>query len=143
MASDRGADAATRDEPHDKIASDEKESIKSFRDLGVIEPLCEACEKMNFHAPTPIQSQAIPIALEGRDVIGLAQTGSGKTAAFSIPILQALWNDPKPYFACILAPTRYVDQLTPASSRTRFRSRLRRWAQRSVRGAPPSWVVWT
>jgi len=44
----------------------------------------------------------------GRDIIGLAQTGSGKTAAFSIPILQELWNAPQPFFACIMSPTRYV-----------------------------------
>ncbi|MCO5571732.1 hypothetical protein L7F22_025480 [Adiantum nelumboides] len=52
--------------------------------------------------PSSIHSRA----LSGRDIIGLAQTGSGKTAAFSNPILQALWEDPKPLFACVLAPTR-------------------------------------
>lgn len=61
---------------------------------------------MGFKAPTQIQAQAIPEALRGRDVIGLAQTGSGKTAAFGIPILQALWDDPQPLFAAVLAPTR-------------------------------------
>lgn len=91
------------------VGEEEEERLAStFKELGVIEPLCEACEKLNFAHPTPIQAKAIPEALQGRDVIGLAQTGSGKTAAFSIPILQALWDNPKPYFACILAPTRYV-----------------------------------
>ncbi|KDN38795.1 DEAD-domain-containing protein [Tilletiaria anomala UBC 951] len=79
---------------------------KTFADLGVLQPICEACEAMNFKHPTPIQEKAIPEALAGRDVIGLAQTGSGKTAAFSIPILQALWDNPQPLFACVLAPTR-------------------------------------
>jgi ATP-dependent RNA helicase DDX47/RRP3 len=83
-----------------------KEDPKTFGELGVIAPICEACVSMGFKAPTPIQAQSIPLALTGRDVIGLAQTGSGKTAAFSIPILQALWDDPQPLFACILAPTR-------------------------------------
>ncbi|WFD49066.1 RNA helicase [Malassezia furfur] len=78
----------------------------TFRELGVIEPLCEACDKLHFTKPTPIQAKAIPEALQGHDVIGLAQTGSGKTAAFSIPILQALWDNPRPFFACVLAPTR-------------------------------------
>lgn len=63
---------------------------------------------MGFTKPTTIQTEAIPLALQGRDIIGLAQTGSGKTAAFSLPILQSLWEDPKPMFACVLAPTRCV-----------------------------------
>jgi hypothetical protein len=66
------------------------ESIASFADLGIIESLCEACEKMGYTKPTPIQEQSIPIALTGRDVIGLAETGSGKTAAFALPILQGV-----------------------------------------------------
>ena len=78
----------------------------SFRELNVIDPICDACDKLNFTKPTPIQAKAIPEALAGRDVIGLAQTGSGKTAAFCIPILQGLWDNPRPFFACILAPTR-------------------------------------
>jgi len=61
---------------------------------------------MNFTRPTPIQVAAIPPALEGKDVIGLAETGSGKTAAFALPILQKLWDDPKPFFCVVLAPTR-------------------------------------
>lgn len=87
-------------------AQDEDVLPNSFGELGVIDPICEACEKLHFSKPTPIQAKAIPEALQGRDVIGLAQTGSGKTAAFSIPILQALWDDPRPFFACVLAPTR-------------------------------------
>ncbi|KAK9355123.1 P-loop containing nucleoside triphosphate hydrolase protein [Lipomyces doorenjongii] len=84
----------------------EQKEIESFEDLGVIAPICEACKNLKFKKPTPIQQQSIPLAMEGRDVIGLAQTGSGKTAAFAIPILQALWEKPQPLFACVLAPTR-------------------------------------
>ncbi|KAH9877121.1 ribosomal RNA processing protein [Plenodomus lingam] len=79
---------------------------KTFADLGVREELCDACENLKFTTPTPIQTQAIPLALEGRDVIGLAETGSGKTAAFVLPILQALLDKPQALFGLILAPTR-------------------------------------
>lgn len=61
---------------------------------------------MGFKKPSDIQAEAIPHALEGKDIIGLAQTGSGKTAAFSLPILQTLWENPQPFFALVLAPTR-------------------------------------
>jgi len=61
---------------------------------------------LNFKHPTDIQKEAIPPALEGKDIIGLAQTGSGKTAAFALPILQKLLETPRGLFACILAPTR-------------------------------------
>ena len=68
--------------------------------------LCEACDKIGFTRPTGIQEQSIPSALLGRDIIGLAQTGSGKTAAFALPILHRLMADPQPYYAVVLAPTR-------------------------------------
>ena len=61
---------------------------KSFEELGIIESLCDACTALGYKAPTPIQNEAIPLALQGRDLIGLAETGSGKTAAFALPILQ-------------------------------------------------------
>lgn len=85
---------------------DEEPKFKSFADLKLIPELLEACQEMKFDKPTPIQAEAIPYGLEGRDIIGLAQTGSGKTAAFAIPILQALWYAQTPYFATVLAPTR-------------------------------------
>lgn len=78
----------------------------SFKDLGVVDVLCEACESLKWKTPTKIQKEAIPLALKGRDVIGLAETGSGKTAAFAVPILQALLENPQRYFALILTPTR-------------------------------------
>lgn len=61
---------------------------KSFQDLGIIDSLCDACTALGYKSPTPIQNEAIPLALQGRDLIGLAETGSGKTAAFALPILQ-------------------------------------------------------
>lgn len=78
----------------------------TFKSLGLIDPLLDALEQVNFTIPTEIQAAALPHALQGRDIIGVASTGSGKTAAFALPILQKLWEEPKGLFACVLAPTR-------------------------------------
>jgi ATP-dependent RNA helicase DDX47/RRP3 len=85
---------------------EEEEEVHTFASLGVCEQLAEACDELGWKKPSAIQVQSIPLALEGRDLIGLAQTGSGKTAAFAIPILQALLEKPQPLFACVLSPTR-------------------------------------
>ncbi|KAL3234879.1 ATP-dependent rRNA helicase RRP3 [Nakaseomyces bracarensis] len=88
----------------------EEETFESFTQLNLVPELIQACQNLNYAKPTPIQARAIPPALEGSDIIGLAQTGSGKTAAFAIPILNRLWEDQQPYYACILAPTRELAQ---------------------------------
>lgn len=80
--------------------------VCTFHSLGVVEPLCVAIKEINWTTPTEIQQGAIPEALKGKDIIGLAETGSGKTGAFAIPILQALLASPQRLFAVILAPTR-------------------------------------
>lgn len=90
--------------------SPNEDSPKTFRDLGILEPLCEACDSLGYKTPTPIQAQSIPLAMQGRDLIGLAETGSGKTAAFVLPILQALMNQPQPLHSLIIAPTRELAQ---------------------------------
>ena len=59
--------------------NEENEELVSFQSLGIVEPLCEAIARLGWTQPTDIQSQAIPEALQGRDIIGLAETGSGKT----------------------------------------------------------------
>ncbi|KAK4542547.1 ribosomal RNA processing protein [Oleoguttula mirabilis] len=82
------------------------EVTKTFEDLGVIDSLCEACTALGYKTPTAIQTESIPIALSGKDIIGLAETGSGKTAAFALPILQALLEKPQAMFGLVLAPTR-------------------------------------
>jgi ATP-dependent RNA helicase DDX47/RRP3 len=92
--------------PSPEEASTSTPPPETFKELGLIDPLLEALDKINFTKPTEIQQQALPHALEGRDIIGVAETGSGKTAAFALPILQKLWDEPKGLFACILAPTR-------------------------------------
>ncbi|XP_030952070.1 DEAD-box ATP-dependent RNA helicase 10-like [Quercus robur] len=84
----------------------DREEGKSFKDLGLCEQLLEACDRMNWKYPSKIQAEAIPHALEGKDLIGLALTGSGKTGAFALPILQSLLDSPQPFFACVLSPTR-------------------------------------
>ena len=76
-----------------------------FEELNLQEEILKAVLDMGFTETTPIQSQAIPIALTGRDVIGQAQTGTGKTAAFSIPFLQIINSDPVVQ-VLILTPTR-------------------------------------
>jgi ATP-dependent RNA helicase RhlE len=82
-----------------------------FQQLGLIEPLMKALQKEGYNEPTPIQQQAIPHAIMGKDILGLAQTGTGKTAAFALPILQSLQHQSavKGYRhtrALILTPTR-------------------------------------
>ncbi|REJ84866.1 MAG: ATP-dependent helicase [Bacteroidetes bacterium] len=82
----------------------------SFTELQLIEPLMEALKKKSYTVPTPIQSKSIPPILEGKDILGCAQTGTGKTAAFSLPMLQLLHNSKngsrRNIRALILAPTR-------------------------------------
>lgn len=80
----------------------------NFENLNLIEPLLKALQQEGYTTPTPIQEQAIPIVLHGKDLLGCAQTGTGKTAAFSLPILQKLYktDQKKNIKALILTPTR-------------------------------------
>src|ERR1700712_1858483 len=83
-----------------------------FQDLNIIEPILRALKTEGYTTPTPIQEQAIPILLQQKDLLGCAQTGTGKTAAFAIPILQLLYQDKqqhkeqKTIKTLILTPTR-------------------------------------
>ncbi|KAJ3313480.1 ribosomal RNA processing protein [Boothiomyces sp. JEL0838] len=86
--------------------SENTEEKQTFESLGLIPELVSACHTLGYKNPTSIQVASIPVALEGRDIIGLAQTGSGKTASFALPILQKLFQNPQPLFACVMAPTR-------------------------------------
>lgn len=100
----RSSSPVTKNEESTLIEADE--AAITFKDLGIVDSLCDACTALGYKKPTPIQAQSIPLALEGRDIIGLAETGSGKTAAFALPILQALLEKPQSFFGLILAPTR-------------------------------------
>jgi len=78
----------------------------TFQDFGLSEALNTSLRKMDYKDPTPIQQQAIPIALNGKDVLGSAQTGTGKTAAFSIPLVEKLLQSHDNSCALVLTPTR-------------------------------------
>ncbi|XP_047315827.1 DEAD-box ATP-dependent RNA helicase 10-like [Impatiens glandulifera] len=89
------------------MEEDKLSNLKSFKDLGVCEKLVEACDDLGWKNPSKIQVESIPHALKGKDLIGLAQTGSGKTGAFALPILQSLLESPQQaFFGCVLSPTR-------------------------------------
>jgi ATP-dependent RNA helicase RhlE len=85
--------------------------LTSFQDFGLAEPIARALAEENYVTPTPIQAQTIPLALTGRDVVGIAQTGTGKTASFALPILHRLLEhrvrpQPKTARVLVLSPTR-------------------------------------
>ena len=78
-----------------------------FRSLGLDAAILKAVQETGYTEPTPIQAAAIPFVLQRRDLIGIAQTGTGKTAAFTLPILSLLASSPsKGIRALIIAPTR-------------------------------------
>lgn len=79
--------------------------MKNFEGLGLNPALGKSLAHMKYTTPTPIQAQAIPLALEGHDIMGTAQTGTGKTAAFAIPLIEKLLSDPRGS-ALVLTPTR-------------------------------------
>ena len=85
--------------------------LTSFQDFGLADPISRALKEENYLTPTPIQAQTIPLAITGRDVVGIAQTGTGKTAAFALPILHRILENrirvqPKTCRVLVLSPTR-------------------------------------
>ena len=79
--------------------------MENFYTFGLPEPLVQSLDRLNFKTPTPIQVATIPIALSGKDILGSAQTGTGKTGAFGIPLIAKLLSDSRSS-ALVLAPTR-------------------------------------
>ena len=112
--SDDGADAVEEEKRNAFFAPDIKSSKsstveKSFQTMNLSRPILKGLAELRFTSPTPIQSKAIPVALEGKDVVGSAVTGSGKTAAFMIPILERLLYRPRRAATtrvAVLMPTR-------------------------------------
>jgi ATP-dependent RNA helicase RhlE len=97
--------------------------LTDFASLGLAKPLLSALASEGYKTPTPIQAQAIPLVLKGGDILGIAQTGTGKTAAFALPILQRLAEDrrPAPRRGCrclVLSPTRELATQIAESFRT-------------------------
>ena len=87
----------------------------NFRSLGLVSPILKVLDKQGLHIPTPIQEKSIPFILEGKDVIGLAQTGTGKTAAFILPLLSRLYGTQqtgkfRKIKILVLSPTRELAQ---------------------------------
>jgi ATP-dependent RNA helicase DeaD len=98
--------------------------VSPFQTLGLRSELLRALDEMRYEQPTPIQSAVIPLMMDGRDVIGQAQTGTGKTAAFGIPLIEAIDPDQPAVQALVLAPTRELAVQITAELRAlaRFRS---------------------
>ncbi|MGC4002324.1 MAG: DEAD/DEAH box helicase [Pirellulales bacterium] len=88
------------------VVSDSEDATFTFADLQLGPPVMEAIERSGYTVPTPIQARTIPLLLEGRDVIGQAQTGTGKTAAFAIPMLERIDPQGKTVQVLVLTPTR-------------------------------------
>lgn len=80
--------------------------MTTFSSLGISEPILKALDKMGFEEATPIQAETIPFALEGKDVLGQAQTGTGKTAAFGIPMISKIDRSKRQIQGLVIAPTR-------------------------------------
>uniref|UniRef100_UPI002627D5DD DEAD/DEAH box helicase n=1 Tax=Microbacterium sp. TaxID=51671 RepID=UPI002627D5DD len=86
--------------------ADESPAAPGFEELGVTGPVLKAIRDLGYETPSPIQAATIPLLLQGRDVLGTAQTGTGKTAAFALPVLENLDPTQKTPQALVLAPTR-------------------------------------
>jgi len=80
--------------------------VTTFKELGISNPIMKALEKMGFEEATPIQKETIPLAMQGNDVIGQAQTGTGKTAAFGIPMIEKIDPKQRRIQGLVVAPTR-------------------------------------
>ncbi|MGF6821204.1 ATP-dependent RNA helicase DeaD [Microbacterium sp. ZKA21] len=95
--------------PEDAVLTDapeESPATPGFEELGITGPVLKAIRDLGYETPSPIQAETIPTLLSGRDVVGMAQTGTGKTAAFALPVLERLDVSQKTPQALVLAPTR-------------------------------------
>ena len=99
-------------------------TLPSFSDLALIEPVLRALKDVGYETPSPIQAQTIPLLLQGKDVLGQAQTGTGKTAAFALPILSRIDLAKKDPQVLVLAPTREL-AIQVAEAFQRYASHLK------------------
>jgi ATP-dependent RNA helicase RhlE len=114
--------------------------LNSFNDFGLAEPITRALAEEKYVTPTPIQAQAIPLLVSGRDLIGIAQTGTGKTAAFALPVLNHLATkrmrpEPKTCRVLVLSPTRELSGQILESFRT-YGRHLRMQTTLAIGGVP-------
>src|SRR5687768_3662392 len=108
------ADKVVAEIPAGDVVEQAADALPAFDDLGLIPELLQAVKDAGYTSPTPIQLQAIPHAMQGRDLIGLAQTGTGKTASFTLPILHRLLEEGQGHVTAgahrvrvlVLTPTR-------------------------------------
>ncbi len=111
----------------------EQSNTVRFADLALSEAVQAALIEIGYEKPSPIQARAIPVMLEGRDIIGQAQTGTGKTAAFALPLLSRLDPESKGPQAIILAPTREL-ALQVAEAITKYGSKIRKLSVAAIYG---------
>jgi len=114
---ERSPKPETRPEPLRSVAIPQhpvQTTDKPFESLGLSAPILRIVRRLGFEYPTPIQAAVIPVALTGRDVIGLAETGSGKTAAFCLPLAERLTHEGAGVRALIISPTREIALQTEA-----------------------------
>lgn len=109
--------------PSHRRSRDESAVLTDFTTLGLAEPLLRAISEQSYETPTPIQARSIPVMLEGHDLVGIAQTGTGKTAAFVLPILHRIAANrarpaPRACRALVLAPTRELATQIADAART-------------------------
>ena len=121
---DSEAAKSSRGRSKHKVTEDQQDDEITFADLGLPGDLLKAVTDMGFVTPTAIQKEAIPVLLAGRDVVGVAQTGTGKTAAFGLPLLDAVDSRDGVVQALVLAPTRELalqsaEAITDMASRSR------------------------
>ena len=103
---DVGMTAVSSGAAESTLLSGDEEEMTAFEDLGLADYVVKAIKAMGFESQTPIQEQSIPLLLKGKDLIGKAQTGTGKTAAFALPVLSLINTDERFTQALILEPTR-------------------------------------
>lgn len=100
------AEKAPEPASEQEAPAEKAEPENGFEKLGLPDAVVEAVKRVGFEQPSPIQAQTIPLLMQGRDVVGLAQTGTGKTAAFALPVLSQIDPDKRYPQALVLAPTR-------------------------------------